>query len=535
MQAGARVHVYTLGTFQVLVDGCALHETVWRRRSARQLFKLLLTRPGRSASRDEVIELFWPESNLDAAASNLRSTVWAMRRALQPGSRADAPRVISGDNRRLWLGPVGDLWTDADAFEELVASSVRTVEPLPLLEQASALYAGDYLPDDLYEDWATERRDALRRTWNGLQLGLAHAYESRSDVNAALQPLERLLRADAADERAAGELMRILTHFGRRAEASRVFQRLTQSLRDELGVDPSHETVELWNVVNAGQSTPPGTNTTAAFRCTYPFPSPIELVGREAELNALLQIVASGRTAGQVVFVSAPPGMGKSALVGELVARAQADGVLCLAGGCYAEGGAVPFGPFHDALVDYLLTRSPEQLRLELAGSGDDLAELIPELRYHLQLGPGSADATPDVDRTRAFGAIHACLRSLADGAALLVCLEDLHAADEPTLQVLHYLARQTRRLPIVLLATFRDDIGMDPLLGQTVAALLRERLAERVTLGPLGRDQFNQLARLLLAGPPSPALDESLYATAGGNPLFLEELILALMEGALL
>jgi predicted ATPase len=146
-----------------------------------------------------------------------------------------------------------------------------------------------------------------------------------------------------------------------------------------------------------------------------------------------------------------------------------------------------------------------------------------------------SAEASGDaatIDRMHALGVIHACLRTLAERGPLLVCLEDLQAADEPSLHLLHYLARQTRRLPIVFLASQRDEEAADQLLGQTVAAMLRERLAQQFVLGPLDRQQTNRLASLLLDGPPSQELGESLYGTSGGNPLFVEELVLALREG---
>jgi DNA-binding SARP family transcriptional activator len=525
------VQVYTLGTFRVLVGGQAVQEHAWRRRTARQLFKVLLTRPGRRMTRDEVVELFWPDSDAEAAASNLRSTLYALRRALQPSQLAHPSDVIFGDHSSLWLGPDPDLWMDAVAFEHTVAEAWRSPDPLPLLEQASALYAGDFLPDDLYEDWAGERRDALKRTWTELQFGLAQALEARSDVNAALQPLERLLRADPCDERAAQEQMKLLTRYGRRAEALRVYQRLAQSLREELDVDPSAESLELQRQISAGESVASPPVPAATFRCSYPFPVPVELVGRESELSALSLVLASARTAGRVAVVSAPAGTGKSSLVGQLVREAQAQGVLCLVGGCYEERGAVPLGPFHDALVDFLLAQPGDRIRALLGSALEDLAQLIPELRYHLQLPQPQGPAL--VDRTRAFSAIHACLRSLAERGPVLMCLEDLHAADAASLQLLHYLARQTRRLPLLLVATYRDDeASADQPLAQTVAAMLRERLVQRVVLAPLNREQTDQLFANLLEGPASETLGESLYTTTGGNPLFVEQLVLGLSEG---
>jgi DNA-binding SARP family transcriptional activator len=526
------VRVYTLGAFRVVVGGETVAEQAWRRRAARQLFKVLLTRPGRRMTRDEVIDLFWPESDPEAAASNLRATLYAMRHALETGKLDHPLEVVFGDRSSIWLGPDVDLWMDAVAFERKVTEAWRSPTPLPLLEEASAMYAGDYLPDDLYEDWATDRREALKRTWIELQFGLAQALEARSDLNAALQPLERLLRADPCDERAAQELMKLLTRHGRRAEAMRVFQRLSQSLREDLGVEPSADTAELNRQIGAGEAVASPPIPAASFRCAYPFPTPSELVGRDSELNALSQVLASGRTAGRLALLGAPAGTGKSALLGQVVRQAQAQGVLCLAGGCYEERGAVPLGPFHDALVDFLLAQPPATIRAQMAACVDDLADVVPELRYHLQMPADGTSAGGARDRMRAFGAVHAALRTLAEKSPVLVCLEDLHAADEATLQLLHYLARQTRRMPLVFVATYRDDEAPpDEPLAQTMAALVRERLAQSFSLGALGRDETHHLVDTLLDGAHSRTLDESLYTTTGGNPLFVEQLVLALVQ----
>jgi len=125
-------------------------------------------------------------------------------------------------------------------------------------------------------------------------------------------------------------------------------------------------------------------------------------------------------------------------------------------------------------------------------------------------------------------------LRSLAERGPLLVILEDLHAADEATIELFHYLARQTRRLPLFLVATYRsDEAPADQPLAQAVAALRRERLVEQVVLDSLTRVEADRLVRSLIDGPPSPALSEWLFATTDGNPLVLEQLVLALVETA--
>jgi DNA-binding SARP family transcriptional activator len=525
------VQVFTLGGFRVLVGGRVVEDRAWRRKTARQLFKVLLSRPGRRMTRDEVVELFWPDSDAVAASSNLRSTIYAMRRALDSHGQPAGRGVVFGDHDSVWLRPDMELWTDADAFEQLVVQAWRAADPVPVLERASRYYAGDYLPDDLYESWAAERRDALKRTWTELQFGLARTAEHRLDVSEAVERLENLLRDDPCDERAAQELMKLLARHGRRTEALRVYQRLTQSLREELDVQPSHESGEVHRQISAGDAAVSPRKATS-FRCSYPFPTPTELIARECELAVLAELVSSGRSSGKLALVAAPAGTGKSALLGQVVRQAQAGGTLCLAGGCYEERGALPLGPFQDGLVDFLLAQPADRIRADLGATVEDLAQLIPELRHHLQIPSTATPAPMSVDRLRAFGAIHACLRSLAERGPVLICLEDLHAADEASLQLLHYLARQTRRLPLVMIATYRsDDVAAESALARTVSAMARERLAQRIVLSSLNRDDTVRLVASVLQGAPAETLSESVYATTGGNPLFVEQLVLALKE----
>src|SRR5262249_40519478 len=103
---------------------------------------------------------------------------------------------------------------------------------------------------------------------------------------------------------------------------------------------------------------------------------------------------------------------------------------------------------------------------------------------------------------------------------------------DEATLQLFHYLTRQTRRLPLLLLASYRtDEAPRGQPLAQTLAAMQRERLLQHVSIGALARENTNLLVTSLLEGAPSDRLSVSVFRTTGGNPLFIEQLLLSLSE----
>jgi predicted ATPase/class 3 adenylate cyclase len=142
------------------------------------------------------------------------------------------------------LNPDAAMWIDAESFEHLVADARHTADPLPLLRDANALYVGEYLPDDLDEDWSVARREELRQTWVGLQLTLARVCEQCGEPDEAAAALRRLLARDGADERAGQELVRLLLRGGMVAEAQSVHDRLLDAL-GELGVEPSPGTLKL--------------------------------------------------------------------------------------------------------------------------------------------------------------------------------------------------------------------------------------------------------------------------------------------------
>ena len=556
------LRVYTLGTFRIEVDGWKIDNQRWSRRKARQILKCLITRPNRRLTKDEALELFWPDAPPEIAAKTLRSTLSALRDTLARGERKKGIDWIVNDADGVAVRPDVDVWVDADAFEQLIRQARRAPAADDLLEQADRLYVGEYLPDDLYEDWASRRRESLRREWSDLQLALAASRERRTDVDGAASALNRLIRADPCDERAVRELMGLLARNGRRSDALRAYQRLVVALRDELGVEPAAETRELNQQIAAGaldgrstaaSPTPPVTQQIVAvaetpsrladpepmppperpvqhFTPAYPFPTPTLLIGRQRELLTLERLIDPSRSACRTIVIGAAAGTGKSTLVGALVGRASERNVVCLVGGSFDREHGLPFGAVRDALADYLLAQPAQRLRADLGDIATDLAEIVPEIRYHL--GLSSATPSQPIDAGRLFAAVHACLRMLAREHQVLFCLEDLHAADDATLALLHYLARQPRRSPITILGTYRvDEIDARHPLDRLIVALGRDRLVETLTLAPFGQDEAASFVMSLLDGPASDALSASLYTVTEGNPLFLEQLTLALRE----
>jgi predicted ATPase/DNA-binding SARP family transcriptional activator len=230
------VRVNTFGGLRLVVNGDSVAGDAWQRRKARQLFKVLLSRADGRIGKEQVTALLWPDSPTKAALTNLRSAVFDLRRVLCDMQST----VVCTDRDALWLSDTR-VWLDVREFERLVARAQASADPLPLLLEANALYVGDFLADDVYEDWAADRRQNLKQVWIDMQFRLAQLWAARDAVDEAAVPLQRLLQLDACDERAARELMRLFGRHGRRSEGVRVYYKLVSALRNELETDPSED------------------------------------------------------------------------------------------------------------------------------------------------------------------------------------------------------------------------------------------------------------------------------------------------------
>ena len=236
------VRVYTLGRFAVFVGNRPILEDSPQNAPARQQLKLLVTRRGHRVPDGPGLEPGAP--TLDAQPDRLPSAMSSLHDALLEAGGESMKNLFVGDGETVGLRPDAPIWIDADAFEHLIAESRHAADPLAPLRDANALYAGDYLPDDLAEDWSIAHRERLRQTWIELQLLLTRVCEQRGQLDEATAALRRLLAKDGADERAAQELVRLLLRRGQAAEAQRVHEQLLHTL-SELGIDPSPGSLKL--------------------------------------------------------------------------------------------------------------------------------------------------------------------------------------------------------------------------------------------------------------------------------------------------
>jgi DNA-binding SARP family transcriptional activator len=483
------LRVRLLGELQAEADGVPVVPPPGRR--AWSLLGWLALHPGEHA-RGSVAARFWPDVLDSSARASLRSALWELRRALGEGDALHAGR----DRIALRCE------TDLARFEAHCAAGE--------LEHAIALNRGPLLAD-LDDDWVLDARDEHAER---LAAALARLAASAPDPAQAVAWARRRLALDPLDEEAARDLMRRLADAGDRPGALAVYDRLSDRLREALGLAPSQPTRALAGEVREGPA-PTATHS-----------EEVALVGRDAQLTELGELWAGVRAgAGAVAVISGEGGIGKTRLAGELVARARTD--LARAARCTAVdlGGAPPFGPWAELLAGLAPELDPpgpeESWPEELARLAPSLPRRLGRPRAALQ------EAPPELARARMFEAAVELAEHAAAERPLVLVFDDVHLADVATLELAAYLARRIERLPVLLVLTRRPlprSEGVDALLH---AARGRGVAVRELELQPLERAHVEALVAFL--EPPARA---RVIAAADGNPLLALESARAAARG---
>lgn len=232
------------------------------------------------------------------------------------------------------------------------------------------------------------------------------------------------------------------------------------------------------------------------------------VLGRDAELAALRRIledVGTGR--GAVAMLTGDTGIGKTRMAEELSERAERSGFAVTWGRSPEDEGAPPFWPWVQALREQL-------------GKHDVMD--LPTLVGHAPASPGER---PESARFRLFDATCAAVKGAARSRPIVFVLEDLHAADPPTLQLLTFLARELARHPVFLLGSYRDvEVGAHHPLSRALGELSRSKL-RTFELRGLRPAAVRRILRDAIGKAPGPDLVRSIHKLTEGNPFFVTEL----------
>jgi DNA-binding SARP family transcriptional activator len=238
--------VRMLGTFKVMINGRPIAE--WDSPLGLTLFKYLLVHRDRPTTRDALIDTFWPDAPTKRAANRFHVTLSALRRTIRAVDDAD---VVVFRGGVYMINPELDLLVDVDEFTSLVDGGHRADRAgdretaLSCFARAIALYRGDLLTDNPYDDWAMLLRETFRVTYLDVLDRLSALYLENEDLGPCIAIAQRILEQDPCREDAHRLIMRCHSRQGRYSEARRQFELCTRMLASNWGAQPSRATLEL--------------------------------------------------------------------------------------------------------------------------------------------------------------------------------------------------------------------------------------------------------------------------------------------------
>ena len=429
--------------------------------------------------RMRLAQLLWPSSDSEAARNALRQRLFHLRRLF-------GEQLVAG--------------------HATLSLAEGVIHDLGESDQVLGEGSHDFGPE--LASWLTQQRERRRGRLRQSLVELCDMAAQARDYADALSHARELLALEPLSEEAHRRVMQLHYLSGDRAAALLAFDRCEQVLKDEVGAQPSAETLRLLATVERSEAVGLAATTQAVPASVQ---RPPRMIGRDAELSEMTQ----GWAAGQVLAVSGEAGLGKSRLLQAFAEPRR--GVVHVAARPGDAG--VPFATLA-RLLRAVISLAPAQVQVLDAGLRKEVARVLPEL------APALPRVTGEGERLVMQSAVRALLASNDDLAGLLV--DDLHFADEASLDMLLALIDASEAEGPA--HTLRWALAYRPAEAGSPLQALNDALIEQARLRPLTLRPLDEaaLAELVdslgLPGVSGHALAPTLRQRTGGNPLFVLE-----------
>jgi DNA-binding SARP family transcriptional activator len=519
-----------LGPLEVLDDG---RPVALAGSKPRALLALLLLHANETLTSDRLIDELWGERPPAGAAKTLQMHVSRLRKALSSEDGRGTGLIVTRE--RGYSLAIYPEQLDAWRFERLVAegrdelAAGRAQSAVTAFEHALDLWRGSPLADLAYEPFAQPEIARLDDLRVAAMERLVEAKLRLARHAEVLEQLESLIAEHPYREGLRAQLMLALYRCDRQADALQAYQDARRTLAEELGIEPGERLRALEHAILVqdpslqlvvGQQ--PAKRDTAAETPRRAF------VGRDRELGELvacLDDAFAGR--GRLALIAGEPGIGKSRLADALMEEARTRGAGVVVGRSWEAGGAPAYWPWIQVLRGCMRDPDSDAVRAQLGVGATDLAQLLPELRERFDQLPEPSSLEGEGARFRLFEAVASFLAGAAEARPLVIGLDDLHAADEPSLVLLRFVARGLAESRLLVVGAYRD---VDPTLREplttTLAELVREPHTAQISLTGLSAANVAEYVELSTGTEPAPGLADAIHAETEGNALFVSEAV---------
>lgn len=240
--------IATFGIFSIYSEDKQLNLSNIKSRKARDLLRYFVVFRHKQIPSDILCEIFWSDMDEKYAKMNLQSTVHMLRAFF-------GKDIITFQNGNYCFDPLGVVEFDADNFENLIQLS-RSIQDnakkKSVLEEAITLYKGDFMVENLYEDWTVQFREYYRDLYVQALIDLAQILMNENALTEAAEKLRNALNNDSFNETAALMLMKVYLKKGCPSEAVKVYRRFSEILSKELQIRPSKEMIQLYEAIIKG-------------------------------------------------------------------------------------------------------------------------------------------------------------------------------------------------------------------------------------------------------------------------------------------
>lgn len=235
-----RLKFYGLGSFYFEFKDNKVDGSNWVSKRALYLLMYLVLERKRKVSAEELIDIFWPESDLEDGKNKLYNTIYLLRRSInKDGIPKDIVESVSGGYS---ICDDYQIWTDWEYFEEEVKRLLKGEElSIKKLKELFEIYRGDFYSNLKYEDWTELHRENLREYFLNLIEILTNKLYKKQNFRDTVNYLHKGIEYDPYRENFYLLYIKALVKLGRIAEAINSYKKCEKILKEELDLLPGQE------------------------------------------------------------------------------------------------------------------------------------------------------------------------------------------------------------------------------------------------------------------------------------------------------
>jgi len=531
--------IHLLGIPEVIIGDQPVH---FKTNKALALL-IFLAMERKRYSREYLISLLWPESNINLGRASLRNALAHLRTVL--GSYANQYLHTQEDTIGIELPPEVDfdirvLLDITSGFENksTIPDTDDIEKNIQKLNRIAALYRGEFLTgidfggSPEFEDWITYEREHLHQEFGLVLARLFDLQFTSGQKSQAMNTARRWLSHDPYSDEACRGLMMAYSASGDKLNSIKSYDQFRSRLERELNCAPEPQTEAL-----AQQLQREGIDTPVSIKDKRPpilNTSSFPFVGRTQEFNQLVtSYFETIRSGSRIAAIIGEAGIGKTRLVEEFLHWVETQKAETLSGSAWEGSNRVPYQPIVESLRSRLDDDSAFNELLDKVWLAE-LTRLLPEIRTKINNLPQPV-TDESTARQALFEAVTQLARALARDKPLVWVLEDLHWSDIASLDLLSYALRSWSRhqLPVFMIVTVREEAIDDiPNFKGWLTAISRDVISVPIELNALNQNDVSAFVEQLKEPITKNLIRENsieqisawLWEETGGQPLLLTE-----------